>query len=106
MTAPIRPPGHLSAASKRLYAEVLKDYVLETHHVAVLVKALEARDRADQAREEIGAGPLLVTSRLGEAKPHPLLAVERDSRAQFGTLMKQLGLDIDGPPPPSARRTR
>jgi hypothetical protein len=81
-------------------------YELEPHHLALLVKALEASDRADEARDEIGAGSLAVQSRLGELKPHPLLAVERDSRAAFGTLMKQLGLDIEGPPPPSSRKPR
>ena len=104
MVKPVRAPSHLSLESRRLYASVLGDYVLEPHHIEILTKALEARDRADQARSEIGGAPLLVTSRLGEVKVHPLLAVERDARAQFGTLMKQLGLDIDGPPPPSARR--
>jgi len=104
VTAPVRAPRHLSEPGRRLFADVVKSYVLEGHHLAILTKALEALDRADQAREEIGTSSLTVMSRLGEVKVHPLLAVERDARAQFGTLMKQLGLDIDGPPPPSARR--
>lgn len=104
MSRPIRAPAHLSLAARRLYAAVVSSYVLEPHHLAVFTKALEAMDRADQARTEIAAGPLMVLSRLGELKVHPLLAVERDARAQFGTLMKSLGLDIEGPPPPSSRR--
>ena len=103
-TAKIKPPSHLSPEGRRLFVAILADYALEPHHLAILTKALEALGRADQARAEIGAGPLTVVSRLGEAKPHPLLSVERDARAQFGTLMKMLGLDLDGPPPPSARR--
>jgi phage terminase small subunit len=103
MRAP-RPAAHLSEPSRRLYRQILACYELEAHHLAVLTKALEALDRADQARAEIGTGPLAITSRLGEVKPHPLLAVERDARAQFGTLMKQLGLDVEGPPPPRSRR--
>jgi P27 family predicted phage terminase small subunit len=103
---PVRAPRHLSESSRKLYADVFRSYELEPHHLAILVKALEALDRADQAREEIGAGPLMVESRLGEPKPHPLLAVERDARGQFNQLMKALGLDIEGPPPPSARRPR
>jgi P27 family predicted phage terminase small subunit len=105
-TPAVRAPRHLSAASRKLYADIQRSYELEPHHDAILTKALEALDRADQARDEIGAGPLTVTSRLGEVKPHPLLAVERDARGQFNTLMKALGLDIEGPPPPSARRPR
>lgn len=98
-----RPPRHLSPAARRLFADVVSRYELEAHHTALLIKSLEAYDRAEQARAEIGAGPLAVHSRFGELKPHPLLAVERDNRAQFGALMRQLGLDIEGPPPPSAR---
>ena len=104
MTSTARAPRHLSEPARRLYSEIVSSYELESHHLALLVKALEALDRADQARREIGAGPLMVTSRLGEPKCHPLLAVERDNRAQFGSLMRQLGLDIDGPPPPSSSR--
>lgn len=106
MTTPTKAPRHLSAAGRKLYLSITADYQLEAHHLAILTKALEALGRADQAREEIATGPLLVTSRLGEQRPHPLLAVERDARAQFGTLMKQLGLDIEGPPAPSTRNRR
>ena len=101
-----KPPRHLSRGARRLFAEIVSRYELEAHHTALLIKSLEAFDRAEQARTEIGAGPLAVLSRLGELKPHPLLAVERDNRAQFAGLMRQLGLDIEGPPPPSARNAR
>jgi P27 family predicted phage terminase small subunit len=106
VSRPVRAPAHLSVAARRLYAAIVSGYVLEPHHLSLLSKALEALDRADQARAEIGAGPLMVTSRLGEPKAHPLLAVERDARAQFATIMRGLGLDIEGPPPPSSRKVR
>jgi len=101
-----RPPRHLSPAARRLYAEILETYALEAHHVALLVKALEAADRADQARDVIAASGILIKSRLGEVKPNPAIAIERDSRAAFLAGIKALGLDIEGPPPPSARKGR
>jgi len=97
-------PKHLSLAARRLYAAVVADYVLEAHHIAILTKALEAYDRAEAARELVTNGGLVVTSRLGETKPHPAVAIERDARTAFLAGIKQLGLDIEGPPPPSARR--
>jgi len=106
MTAPVRAPRHLSEPARRLFADITGTYVLEPHHVQLLIKALESFDRAEQARTEIGKGPLMVTSRLGEPKVHPLLTVERDARAQFFLGIKQLGLDIDGPPSPSTRNRR
>jgi P27 family predicted phage terminase small subunit len=105
MTTP-RAPQHLSPASQRLWRQIVGTYELESHHLALLTKALEACDRADQARREIGDSTLAVTSRLGEVRPHPLLAVERDARAQFAAILKALGLDLEGPPPPSTRKPR
>ena len=99
-----KAPAHLSPAARRLYGQIVADYVLEPHSIAVLVKSLEAFGRADQARDEIGAGPLMVESRLGEPKPHPLLAVEREARAQFFQGLKQLGLDLDQRVGASTRR--
>ncbi len=97
----LRAPRHLSPPARRLFADVLAIYVLEPHHVQVFTKSLEAFDRAEQARDVIDADGLMVTSRLGERKPHPLLSVERDSRAAFMAGVKQLGLDIE---PPTSRR--
>lgn len=37
----------------------------------------------------------MVTSRLGEAKVHPAVQVERDSRTAFLAGMRQLGLDYE-----------
>jgi P27 family predicted phage terminase small subunit len=97
-------PKHLSPSSRKLWAEILDRYELEAHHLAVLTKTLEARDRSEAARAVIERDGVLTTSRLGEVKAHPAIAIERDSRAAFLAGIKQLGLDLDGPPPPSARR--
>ena len=101
-----RPPRHLSPAARRLYAEILETYALEPFHVAILSKSLEAFDRAEQARDVIAASGILIKSRLGEVKPNPAIAIERDSRAAFLAGIKALGLDIEGPPPPSTRNRR
>ena len=104
MTRPPTAPQHLSKAATTLYAAVLTSYALEPHHVAVLVKALEAFDRAEAARAVIERDGILTTSRLGEVKASPAIAIERDSRAAFLSALKQLGLDIEGSPAPSTRR--
>ncbi len=102
MTAP-RGPAHLSLPARRLLTEVLRLYELEPHDQAVLVKALEAWDRAEQARQRIDTDGLTIESRFGELKPHPLLSTERDSRAAFLAGMKQLGLNYEAVP--SQQRT-
>lgn len=94
-------PKHLSAPAKSLYAAILARYLFEPHHLAILAKALEAWDRAEAARELVGRDGLVVTTRLGEVKAHPAIAIERDSRTAFLAGIKQLGLDLE---PAAARR--
>lgn len=86
-------PKHLSPASRRLYLSVTGSYDLEPWHVRVLVEALQSLDRAEQARRQLDKEGLTVAGRFGP-RAHPLLNVERDHRASFARLMKQLGLDI------------
>lgn len=90
-----RAPEHLSLPARHLFDSIHGLYQLEDHDRAVLVKALEAWDRGEQARQRIDADGLTIESRFGEAKPHPLLTVERDSRSAFLAAMKQLGLDYE-----------
>lgn len=92
---PAKSPGHLSAAARRLFIAITGDYQLEAYHRAILVKALEAFDRAEQARLIIGTEGLIVETRLGERKANPAVAIERDSRAAFLAGMRQLGLDVE-----------
>jgi P27 family predicted phage terminase small subunit len=99
-----RVPAGLSRSSQTLFRSIVGDYVLEAWHVRLLTEALRSLDRAEQARETISREGLTAATRLGEVKAHPLLMVERDQRAAFARMVKQLGLDLDGPPPSSARR--
>jgi hypothetical protein len=94
MTSP-KPPAHLSLAARRLFSSVLALYELERHDQAVLVKALEALDRAEACRQRIDAEGLTVASRFGELRPHPLLGAETAARHAFLAGMKQLALDFE-----------
>ncbi len=68
---------------------------MEDSDRTLLVTALEAWDRAQQAREAIDREGLTVATRFGESKAHPLLAVERDARAAFLQAMRALHLDYE-----------
>lgn len=46
----------------------------------------------------------VVKDRFDQDKPHPLLATERDSRAQMMQALKQLNLDIEVASHPGAGR--
>jgi hypothetical protein len=76
---------------------VLEGYLLEEHHVRLLTLAGEAWERNVEARSRLASEGLTVEGRSG-LKPHPCIAIERDAKAQFAALVKQLGLDDVGEP--------
>src|SRR5262245_11217449 len=56
--------------------------MVERARKTVLTTALEAHQRARECREAILREGMTVTGRDGQAKVHPLLAVERDGRSR------------------------
>jgi phage terminase small subunit len=84
-----RAPAGLSEASQRVWRQVHEQYdVSSAPSLELLESALRSRDRAEQARRVLDKDGLLI----GEGtRPHPLIAVERDSRAAFVNVMRTLG---------------
>ena len=96
-TAAQKPPKHLRAATSLWFAEVIAEYCLEPHHIRLLVKACEANDRCEQAREALKKFGLTFEDRFGSPHARPEVAIERDSRIAFARLLRELGLDIAPP---------
>jgi phage terminase small subunit len=90
-------PAHLWPETQRWLLSVLDGYFLEEHHVRLLTLAGEAWERNVEARNRLAQEGLTVEGRSG-LKPHPCIAIERDAKAQFAALVKQLGLDDVGEP--------
>ncbi|MEH2505601.1 phage terminase small subunit [Bradyrhizobium sp. AZCC 1578] len=96
-SAPPRAPNHLRSETAKWFAGVVADYELESHHVRLLIKAGEAWDRSEQAREEIAKHGMTYLDRFGAPRSRPEIAIERDSRLAFARLVRELGLDIATP---------
>jgi len=88
-------PIHLSESARKIYKSIVENYKLEERHLAVLTKALEAYDRADQAKQILDEQGLTFINRAGNPQPRPEVAIERDSRLAFARLLKDLGLDYE-----------
>ncbi|WP_352126998.1 P27 family phage terminase small subunit [Mesorhizobium sp. dw_380] len=95
-------PAHLSAASKKWWAEVNAEYSLEAHHLRLLQMACESWERTQAARAAIARFGLTFTDSQGNPKARPEIAIERDSKIGFARLVREL--DLDGEPAPESRR--
>jgi P27 family predicted phage terminase small subunit len=92
----IEPPSHLSAEARKIWDELLSEYVIEdTAGLKILRVACEAFDRCQSARRLIDADGMTVIDKAGQTKSHPLLPIERDSRAAFLAGLKSLNLDYE-----------
>jgi phage terminase small subunit len=108
-----QPPDHLSPSARQWWITTVEAYVLEPHHLLLLQAAAEAWDRCQAARARIDREGLTVPGREGGLRPHPAIAIERDSRLGFARLLRELDLDVEppaseriGPPPIFSNRGR
>ena len=102
------PPSYLSKAAKALWAELVEEYgIVDSGGVRTLEAGIPQFDRAEQLRREIKKQGVTITDRFGIPKANPLLAAERDARAQWLATLKQLCLDVEplhpGPGRPPGR---
>ena len=103
-----RAPAHLSDEARRWWRELQKEYAIgDAAGLLLLQTACEAHDRMKMAQAAIAREGQTVMDRFDQAKPHPLLTVERDARAAMLAALKQLNLDLeplrDGPGRPGGR---
>jgi len=76
---------------------VLQTWVLEEHHRRLLVLAGEAWDRSTNARTIIDQQGAVYFDRFGQPKIRPECLIERDAKATFARLLRELDLDLEGP---------
>jgi P27 family predicted phage terminase small subunit len=89
-------PDHLSEEAKSWWARLVEEFQLEDDAAHLLLQtALEAFDRMRGCQSAIERDGATVPDRFGQHKPHPLLAAERDSRAQMLAALKALNLDLE-----------
>jgi P27 family predicted phage terminase small subunit len=93
------PPPHLSPSAGQWWRTTVECYELQEHHLRLLQLACEAWDRSQMAREQLSREGLTVPGREGGIRPHPAVAIERDSRLAVARLLRELDLDAEPPAP-------
>jgi P27 family predicted phage terminase small subunit len=90
------PPRHLSAEAKLWWTKLSSEYSIQDDGgLLILQTAFEAFDRMRDAQQQIKKDGTTFKDRFKQIKVHPLLATERDARAQFLAAVKQLNLDLE-----------
>jgi P27 family predicted phage terminase small subunit len=92
----MKAPKTLSREAKNLWRGIQEEYSIEdAGGLAILQAGLEAFDTMRRCQKIIGREGMQLPDRFGQMKAHPLLTVERDSRAQMLGALKQLNLDLE-----------
>ncbi|HSA69077.1 MAG TPA: phage terminase small subunit P27 family [Burkholderiales bacterium] len=91
-------PTHLSPEAKAWWKRLRDEYALDDEAARLLLLvALEAFDRMRECQKAIAKDGMIARGSKRQPRAHPLLAVERDSRAQMLAAMKALNLDLEPP---------
>jgi hypothetical protein len=88
-------PDHLGDEESALYEQIVRAYHLSDEvSRRILAEGLTSLQTARLCRETIAQQGLTVKSQRGAIRAHPLLTVERDSRAAALSAFKQLNLEL------------
>lgn len=100
MSDKVKVPTHLQPETKAWFRRVCRDYVLEPHHVRLLIMAGEAWDRSNAAREVLEKDGLTYQDRFGAPRLRPEVKIKEQAETNFRQLLRELSLDVE---PPSER---
>jgi P27 family predicted phage terminase small subunit len=105
-------PSHLSPEAKGWWAAIVAEYeITDAAGLLLLQAAAEAFDRVRECQRAIADDGMVSVGSKRQSRAHPLLAVERDARAQMLSALKALNLDLEplrdrpGRPPGTWRKT-
>lgn len=88
-----QPPKDLRPETRRWWASVVENYVLEPHHVHLLTLAARALDRAESARVALHKNGMTYVDKHGVRRPSPEAVIAKDSAVTFSRLLRELRLD-------------
>lgn len=88
-------PSHLSNEGKVLWRSVVSEFELSPAELRLLRLAIEALDRAEQARAVLSREGITYPDRWGKPRVRPEVAVERDARQAAARILQQLDIGAE-----------
>jgi hypothetical protein len=92
-TAPPAPPETLGDSGRALWTEVLGEFELAEHELALLRQAGETLDAIDRLQAALAGDEVIVASPQGQ-KVNPCLPELRQQRVTFGRLIAMLDVPL------------
>jgi phage terminase small subunit len=83
-------PLWLGSAGRGMWHAVVTEYELNEAELSMLGSLAKLADRAAEAREILSRDCLVTRDRWGQEKPHPAVAIERESSAQSARLLQRM----------------
>lgn len=91
-----RAPRTLSKEAQKLWNQITGSYSdFDDYGCLILKVALEAYDRLQSAKATIDIEGSTLKTPTGHVKPHPCLAIEKESRNGFIAAIRLLNLNIE-----------
>jgi hypothetical protein len=91
---PPEPPPDLPEPEQAIWRTVVSEYRGSLTSYAVLHSGLKMHQRAREANEIIAEEGMVVESKEGGGRVHPLCGVEREARRSFEMTFRRLGIRI------------
>lgn len=91
-----KAPRGLSAASKRIWTDINRQWLLDAAALPMLALALECMDRYRAAAAQIKRDGATIRED-GKLRTHPAHAVLRDNMREARQIFRQLNLEVEEP---------
>jgi len=90
------PPSTLGEAGAKLWRSVMSQYdIRDAGGLAILEGACVSRDRSTEFAAILAREGLMIRTKSGTIREHPLIRHEREERALECRLLQRLGLDVE-----------
>ena len=86
-------PKHLSREARAWWESIIEAYMIEQHHLRVLLVAAEALDRREEARAALKKYGMVYEDDRGMIRPRPEVGIEKECTTSFLRALRALKLE-------------
>ena len=90
-----RAPSGLGRSGRALWRDIMAEFGLAPHELAILVQCCRVADRLDRIEADLAAADtLVVTGSTGQPRCHPLLAEQRAQMRVLESMSRALSIPL------------